>query len=145
MSKLNNITAAESESFELEFTEALHAGFPSPAADHTGERIDLVREMNPHPETTFYARVEGESMIEAGIFDNDVVVIDRSLEPQNGDFIVAYLNGEYTLKEFRLDKEHNCAWLIPHNNKFSPIKVNEDDHFVVWGVVTYAIHKTCTH
>lgn len=84
----------------LEFAESIHAGFPSPAADHAGERINLAREMTPHPETTFYAHVEGDSMRDAGILDGDIVVVDRSLNPKNGDFIVAYIDGEYTLKEF---------------------------------------------
>ena len=142
MSKLSTITTAEQESLELEFADAIHAGFPSPAADHTGERIDLVREMTPHQDTTFYARVEGDSMRDAGILDGDIVVIARSLEPRNGDFIAAFIDGEYTLKEFRHDEQNNCAYLIPHNPDFAPIRVTAENNFSVWGVVTYAIHKT---
>lgn len=134
---------------QLEFLEALHAGFPSPAADHIGERIDMVHEMNPHPETTFYARVAGDSMRDAGILDGDIVVIDRSLEPHNGDFVAAFIDGEYTLKEYRLDNasssgssQPSCAWLIPHNPDYSPIRVTAADDFRIWGVVTHAIHKT---
>ena len=131
-----------SEELALEFAESIHAGFPSPAADHNGERINLVREMTPHPETTFYAHVEGDSMRDAGILDGDIVVVDRSLEPKNGDFIVAYIDNEYTLKEFKMDANGQCAWLIPHNPDFQPIRVDKDSNFQVWGVVTYAIHKT---
>ena len=142
MAKLTDISLAEQSELALEFAESIHAGFPSPAADHVGERIDLTREMTPHPETTFYAHVEGDSMRDAGILDGDIVVVDRSLTPKNGDFIVAYIDSEYTLKEFRLDADGQCAWLIPHNPDFRPIRVDKASNFQVWGVVTYAIHKT---
>lgn len=145
MSKLTQITEAEESAFELDFALAIKAGFPSPAADHSGERIDMVREMNPHPEATFYARVEGDSMRDAGILDGDIVVIDRSLAPRSGDYIVAYIDGEYTLKEFRMDEAEGCAWLIPHNPEFSPIRVTAENNFQVWGVVTHAIHSTRAH
>ena len=142
MPKLTDITDSEQIALELEFAEAIHAGFPSPAADHSGERINLVHEMTPNPETTFYAHIEGDSMRDAGIYDGDIVVVDRSLNPKNGDFIVAYIDGEYTLKEFRLDERAQCAWLIPHNPDYEPIRVDQHNNFSVWGVVTYAIHKT---
>lgn len=141
MARLTNITEAEQTAFELEFAEAIHAGFPSPAADHTGERIDIAREMTPHPETTFFAHVEGDSMRDAGILDGDIVVVDRSLAPKNGDFIIAYIDNEYTLKEFQMDESGQCAWLIPHNPDFQPIRVTAESNFQVWGVVTYAIHS----
>ena len=142
MSKIIHLTECDDSALELEFAEAIHAGFPSPAADHAGERINLVREMTPHPETTFYAHVAGDSMRDAGILDGDVVVVDRSLEPKNGDFIIAYIDNEYTLKEFKMDEHGDCAWLIPHNPDFQPIRVDKESNFQVWGVVTYAIHKT---
>lgn len=142
MSKLTDITEAEASELALEFAESIHAGFPSPAADHANERIDLSREMTPHPETTFYAHVEGDSMRDMGILDGDIVVVDRSLEPKNGDVIIAYLDGEYTIKEFRIDADGARAWLVPHNPDFLPIEVTATSNFSVWGVVTYAIHKT---
>ena len=142
MAKITDLTEAEESALALEFAESIHAGFPSPAADHTGERIDLAHEMTPHPETTFYARVEGDSMRDAGILDGDVVVVDRSLEPKNGDFIIAFIDNEYTLKEFKIDENGNGAWLIPHNPDFQPIRIDTNSNFQVWGVVTYAIHKT---
>ena len=141
MPKLTDITEAEESALALEFAEALHAGFPSPAADHSGERINLTKEMSPNPETTFYAHIEGDSMRDAGILDGDIVVVDRSLEPKSGDIIVAYLDGEYTVKEFRMDTSGRFAWLIPHNPDFQPIRVESDSNFSVWGVVTYAVHK----
>ena len=142
MAKLIDITDSEQSELALEFAESIHAGFPSPAADHQGERINLAREMTPHPETTFYAHVEGDSMRDAGILDGDIVVVDRSLEPKSGDFIIAYIDNEYTLKEFKMDESGQCAWLIPHNPDFQPIRVTAESNFQVWGVVTYAIHKT---
>ena len=142
MAKLIDITDSEQSELALEFAESIHAGFPSPAADHQGERINLAREMTPHPETTFYAHVEGDSMRDAGILDGDIVVVDRSLEPKSGDFIIAYIDNEYTLKEFKMDKSGQGAWLIPHNPDFQPIRVTAESNFQVWGVVTYAIHKT---
>ena len=140
MAKITDITESEASALALEFAESIHAGFPSPAVDHAGERIDLTREMTPHPETTFYAHVQGESMRDAGILDGDIVVVDRSLDPKNGDFIVAFIDGEYTIKEFK--QEHDCAWLIPHNPAFQPIQVTAESNFMVWGVITYAIHRT---
>lgn len=139
---ITNITEAEESAFELEFAEAIRAGFPSPAADHAGERIDIVHELNPHPATTFYARVDGDSMRDAGILDGDIIVIDRSLQPKNGDFIVAYIDGEYTLKEFRIDESIHGAWLIPHNPDYRPIPVTDENRFEIWGIVTHAIHST---
>lgn len=141
MTRIDSITPAEEESVLLDIVDSVKAGFPSPAADASGERIDLIREMNRHPETTFYARVDGDSMCEAGILDGDVVVVDRSLYPKNGDFVIAFINGEFTLKEYMLDWEHKCAWLIPHNKEFSSIRVTEEDNSMIWGVVTHAVHS----
>ena len=121
--------------------DGIKAGFPSPAQDYLTETIDLNKTLIKHTETTFYAKVSGDSMKDAGISDGDLVVIDKSLEVNDGDFVVAYIDGEFTLKEFRLDKANNCAWLIPHNDSYSPIKVTEDNDFLIWGVLTYTIKK----
>ena len=138
--QLTDITQAEQSSPELALAEHLHAGFPSPAADCT-ERIDITRELIRHPETTFYARIDGDSMQDAGIFSGDLVVIDRSLQADDGDYVAAYIDGEFTVKEFRHDPSHRCAWLIPHNDKYSRIRVDEDDSFIIWGVITHTIHN----
>jgi DNA polymerase V len=79
--------------------------------------------------------------MDAGISDGDIIVIDRSLEVNDGDFVVAFIDGDFTLKEFKRDKDNHCAWLIPHNDSYSPIKVTEDNNFIVWGVLTYTIKK----
>lgn len=137
---LTDITQARQTDISLTLAEHLHAGFPSPAAD-INERIDLTHEIIRHPETTFYARIEGDSMQQAGIFSGDLVVIDRSLRAEDGDFVAAYIDGEFTVKEFRYDRDNSCAWLIPHNPKYSKIKVTAENDFVVWGVLTYTIHS----
>ena len=138
--QLSAITQAEQALPELALAEHLHAGFPSPAADYT-ERIDVTRELVRHPETTFYARIDGDSMQEVGIFSGDLVVIDRSLMASDGDFVAAYIDGEFTVKEFRSDPSGQCAWLIPHNKAFSPIRVDEENAFIIWGVITHTIHN----
>lgn len=119
----------------------IKAGFPSPAQDYLSGTIDLNRELIRHRETTFLARVSGNSLQEAGICDGDIVIIDKSLEAKNGDFVVAFIDGEFTLKEFRFDEAENCAWLIPHNKAYEPIKVTQENDFLVWGVLTYTIKQ----
>ena len=136
---LKQITHAETGSPELELAEHLHAGFPSPAADYN-ERIDITNILIRHPETTFYARIDGDSMQDAGIFSGDLVVIDRSLKAIDGDFVAAYIDGEFTVKEYQHDESGQCAWLIPHNPKYQKIKVTEDNAFIIWGVITHTIH-----
>ncbi len=142
MSKLVSLTEVERGDLELEFAQEIHAGFPSPAADHANERINIIGELTPHPDTTYYARVSGDSMCDAGLLDGDIIIIDKSLEPRNGDFIIAAVEGEFTLKEFRRDEKNQCGWLIPHNPNYKPIRVAEENNFSVWGVVTHCIHKT---
>ncbi len=119
----------------------IKAGFPSPVQDYLSGTIDLNRELIRHRETTFLARVSGNSLQDAGICDGDIIVIDKSLEAKNGDFVVAFVDGEFTLKEFRFDEAENCAWLIPHNKDYEPIKVTEENEFLVWGVLTYTIKQ----
>lgn len=140
--KLYIYSADRSSMVELPFVEGgIKAGFPSPCQDYVTESIDLNKEIIRHKETTFLARVSGHSLMEAGICDGDIIVIDKSLEVNDGDFVVAYVDGEFTLKEFKLDKANQCAWLIPHNKKYSPIQVTKDNEFMIWGVLTYTIKK----
>ena len=128
MPRITSLTQADQDALFLEFVQEIHAGFPSPAADCAGERIDIARELTSHPETTFYARVSGDSMHDAGLFD--------------GDIIIAAVDGEFTVKEFRRDDDNKGGWLIPHNPAFQPIRVTAENNFSVWGVVTHCIHKT---
>jgi DNA polymerase V len=140
--KLHIYSADTSTLLDLSFVDGgIKAGFPSPAQDYLTECIDLNKELIRRKETTFLARVSGNSLIEAGICDGDIVVIDKSLEAKNGDFVVAFIDGEFTLKEFHHDEKNNCAWLIPHNKDFAPIKVSKENDFMVWGVLTYTIKQ----
>mgnify|MGYP002519845602 FL=1 len=140
--KLHIYSADTSTLLDLSFVDGgIKAGFPSPAQDYLTECIDLNKELIRRKETTFLARVSGNSLIEAGICDGDIVVIDKSLEAKNGDFVVAFIDGEFTLKEFHHDEKNNCAWLIPHNKDFVPIKVTKENDFMVWGVLTYTIKQ----
>lgn len=105
------------------------------------DSIDLNRELVRHPATTFYARAVGESMKGCGIDDGDLLVIDKSIEPHDGDIVVAFVDGEFTLKKVKLEPGGDCLWLMPANDDYSPIKVTAENHFVVWGVLTYNIKR----
>lgn len=117
----------------------ISAGFPSPAMDFMDVSIDLNQLMIKHPSATFFGRVQGTSMLDAGISDGDLLVIDRSLSPVNNKIAVCFIDGEFTIK--RIQKEVDCCWLMPANEKYKPIKVTNDNDFLVWGIVTHVIKK----
>lgn len=119
--------------------ERVAAGFPSPADDYAVSGLDLNRELIKNPASTFYARVSGLSMIDEGINDGDLLVIDKSLEPYDGCLAVCYIDGEFTLKRFEKHKDYGM--LIPANKEFKPIKVTAENDFCIWGIVTYLIKK----
>lgn len=119
--------------------EGVRAGFPSPAQDYMDDAIDLNRELVRHPESTFYARVRGDSMIEADVREGDILVVDKSLEPRDGDLAVCVLDGEFTLKH--LEIRGGRVRLMPANAAYAPICVGPDQYFEVWGVVTYVIRR----
>lgn len=121
--------------------QGIRAGFPSPAQDYMTESIDLNKELIRHPATTFYARAVGDSMQDFGIDSGDLLIIDKALEPQEGDIVVAYIDGEFTLKRVSISKEDKCVWLMPGNENYSSIKVTEENDFLIWGVLTYNIKK----
>lgn len=140
--KLIMYSADLSSELTLPFADqGVKAGFPSPAQDYMTDSIDLNRELIRHPATTFYARASGDSMKDCGIDDGDLLVIDKALEPQDGDIVVAYIDGEFTLKTVRFDDNEKCIWLIPANKEYSPIKITEENNFLIWGVLTYSIKK----
>ena len=140
--KLQIYSADLSTVLELPFADVgIKAGFPSPAQDYLTDSIDLNRDIIKHKESTFYARVDGDSMKDAGIGDGDIVVVDRALDARDGDFVVAFLDKEFTIKQFRMDKSGESAWLVPYNSDYSPIKVTADNDFLIWGVVTFTIKK----
>lgn len=128
-----------STKFELGYaSDGVRAGFPSPAQDYVDEWIDLNRHLVPHPSSTFFARVSGDSMCEEGIDDGDLIIIDKSLEPEDGDLAVCCIDGEFTLKRLKITRGDKL-YLMPSNKKYKPIEVTTDNDFVVWGIVTNTI------
>lgn len=122
------------------YSNQIQAGFPSPAEDDVPfEPYDLGAKLIPNPASTFFIRVTGESMRDAGIFPDDVLIVDRSLEAQSGDVVVAAINGEFTVK--RLYRTARKVELRPENAKFRPIVVTDDMDFIIWGVVKTVIHN----
>ncbi len=119
--------------------EGVSAGFPSPAADFMETNIDLNKELSENPLATFYIKVKGNSMIDAGINDKDVLVVDRSLEPQNNKIAICCIDGEFTVKRIQVEKD--CLYLMPENSNYEPIKVTEENELIIWGMVTYVIKK----
>ena len=124
---------------EADMCGEVRAGFPSPAEDTPHERLDLMKLLIRHPAATFYFRVSGVSMVDDDFDEGDIIVVDRSLEPDDGRVAVCFIDGEFTLKRIRRDKD--CIWLVPANKRFAPIRVTADNEFAVWGVVTYVIKK----
>ena len=118
----------------------IQAGFPSPAQDYIDKSLDFNRELIDHPAATFYAKVVGTSMIDAGISEGDIVVIDRAVDPEQDDIVVVFIDGEFTIKYIDFSElARNRIWLRPANRNFKPIKVSAASDFRVWGVVVKVI------
>lgn len=115
------------------------AGFPSPADDFLEDKLDLNEKLIKHPAATFFVRVAGNSMIKAGIYSGDMLIVDRSLEPKSGSIVVAILNGDFTVK--RISKRAGRLFLMPENRNYKPIEISEESNFQVWGVVTNVIRN----
>ena len=115
----------------------IKAGFPSPAADFEELKLSLDHLLVKNREATFYAKASGNSMIGAGIDDGDILVIDRSLEPRNNAVAVCFIDGEFTVKRIKKDKDE--VWLIPANTAYQPIKMEEGSSLTIWGIVTHVI------
>lgn len=115
----------------------VHAGFPSPADDFLVESLNLNSLVIRHPEATFFARVEGDSMKDDGIFEGDILVVDKSVEPYDGCLAVAYIDGEFTLKRVKIEPDKIS--LIPANPKYKTIEISPDNEFSVWGVVKWIL------
>lgn len=119
--------------------DGVHAGFPSPATDYMTQAIDLNKELVKHPAATFYGRVVGDSMVDAGVEEGDILVIDRALDAQDGDMAVCFVDGEFTLKYLKFHGD--SLTLVPANERYPSIEISEDSNFIMWGVVTYVIKK----
>ena len=125
-------------SLEIPYVQTgVSAGFPSPAGDFTEGSIDLNKELIKNPSATFFVRVKGNSMIDAGIKNGDLLIVDKSMEPRNGNIAVCFIDGDFTVKRIKIEKD--CIFLVPANSDFNPIKVTADNDFVIWGVVTNVI------
>jgi DNA polymerase V len=120
------------------FEAKVPAGFPSPAGDYEENRLDLNRHLIKNPAATFFVRVTGDSMVGAGIHHDDILVVDRSLDPRDGNVIIAALDGELTVKRIRIKRKK--IMLVPENDNFASKEVNPGSEFEVWGVVTNVIH-----
>ena len=114
------------------------AGFPSPADDYLEEKIDLNRYLVKHPASTFLVRASGESMINIGIFPDDILIVDRSLKAENGKVVIAAIDGELTVKRYR--KKGNKITLEAENDSYKSIKYNQEGESYIWGIVTSVIH-----
>ena len=121
------------------YSNPVSAGFPSPAEDHLDSSLDLNEYLIKHPSATFYIYAKGHSMNDVGIYDGDVMIVDRALEAKSKDIIIAVINGEFTVK--RIYIKNNSIYLIPENKTFKSILVEDDMDFQIWGVVTHTIHS----
>ena len=120
-----------------QFTDQVAAGFPSPAADYCESRLDLNDLCVKHPAATFFVRAQGDSMIDAGIFPGDVIVVDRSLTAKHGDIVIATFNGDHTIK--KLETKPTLR-LVPMNSNYAPIEIPEDTDIDIFGVATHTVH-----
>lgn len=121
------------------YASTVSAGFPSPAEDYEEQRLDLNKHLIQSPTATFFVKVRGDSMINAGIRDGSLLIVDKSLTAKNRDVVVCLLDGEFTVK--RLQKQGNEVSLLPENPAYKPIVITPENDFQVWGVVAYVIHK----
>ncbi len=115
------------------------AGFPSPAENYIEETLDLNKHLIKNPPATFLVRVDGDSMINAGIHPGDIIVVDRSVEAKNNDVIIAIVDGQFTVK--RLSVKNDKVALIPENPNYQAIYILDEMEFEVWGKVISVIHK----
>ena len=130
------------EKLDLMFAPSIKAGFPNAADDYLQESLDFNRDIIKHPEATFYGKVEGDSMIDLAIEEGDIAVIDRSIEPEHGDIVVSYIDGEFNIKLLDLThKKEGYIELKSANPKAPNFRIDEDDNFRVWGVVIWTIKR----
>ena len=117
--------------------DGISAGFPSPADDFQETRISLDKELVKNKDATFFARVSGDSMTGAGLNNRDLIIVDRSVRPEDGKIAVCLIDGEFTIK--RIKKEKEKIYLVPENSKYKAIEVKEENELIIWGIVIYVI------
>jgi DNA polymerase V len=120
------------------FSVAVSAGFPSPADDYIENCLDLNRHLIKHPSATFFVRVKGDSMIDAGIHSGDILIVDRSLDPTDKKVVIAVIDGELTVKRIRM--VDGKVYLLPENSGYEAMEITDSMEFTIWGVVAYVIH-----
>ena len=120
------------------FLSRISAGFPSPADDDVESRLSLDEHFVQRPEATFFLRVQGDSMVGAGIHDGDLLIVDKSLEPRHGSIVIAEVQGELTVK--KLYRKNGSISLLAENPAYRPIPISEESQLVIWGVVTEVVH-----
>ncbi len=121
----------------LYVSSGISAGFPSPADDFLDLNIDLNNHLIKNPSSTFYGKVRGNSMMDAGIHHGDLLIIDKSLEPRNNKIAVCFVDGEFTVKRIKIEKD--TVWLIAENKDYPPIRVTKDNELIIWGIVINVI------
>lgn len=137
---LDFYSVSEKATIETPYFEAgVSAGFPSPADDYTELKLDLNKALVLNPTATFYVRAKGMSMVDAGINDGDMLVVDRSLDAKSNAIAICVINGEFTVKRLTVHGEN--LFLVPENSQYKAIKITEEMDFQVWGIVTFVIHK----
>ena len=119
--------------------QPIKAGFPNAAEESPSTPLDLNTLLIKHASSTFYMRVDGDSMQDMGIFTGDLIIVDKSLETRSGDVVVAFIDGEFTLKQFIT--RGNRGILRPANDAYPDIEVSDQNDFMIWGVVTHTIHQ----
>jgi len=117
------------------------AGFPSPAENYIEEKLNLDKHLIKNKESTFFVRVSGDSMINVGIFDNDILVVDRSLIPVRQSIVIASIDGELVVKKLVKDKIKKDFYLKSENKNYPDIRLNSNSDTMIWGIVTYTIHS----
>jgi len=120
------------------FTVPVSAGFPSPAEDYIEGKLDLNKHLIKHPAATFFVKVTGNSMIDAGIHPGDMLIVDRSIEPADNKVVIAVVNGDLTVKRIRVTKDR--VFLMSENRNCKPLQIEAETGFEIWGVVTNVIH-----
>ena len=135
---LDLYSASGDNETEIPLIGGVKAGFPSPAQDFIAQAIDLNKYIIKHPAATYFALVNGVSM-DTDLSEGDLLVVDRSLDPQDGKIAVCFVDGEFTVKKIRIEKDR-CL-IVPSNPDYPVIEVNKDNDFTIWGIVTYVIKK----
>ena len=140
MENLKIYKAKNLSSLSLNFyVNPVCAGFPSPAEDHLDIALDLNEHLIKHPAATFYIYAQGNSMQESGIYDGDIMVVDRSIEASSGDIVIASISGEFTVKHLLIKNQK--TYLIPANKDYNPMLITDDMDMQIWGIVIHAIHS----